>query len=131
MLTFNLVDNSDPKDSFPQGPHIAFAHDDLDNFRRNAHIPYLAFFPVTEEGMYLRVWRDDPKADSVEAPTSFIPFGVCLLLAGDTLHGEGMSVKGGREPPCGHAYIYFDPSHPENKNTYHDEQGRSYTDKYI
>jgi len=68
----------------PQVPHFDFTDRVLEEHRNKL---YIAVTPLTKAGSYLQVWpiREERSPGEV----IFIPFGVLLILPGDTIHGGG------------------------------------------
>jgi hypothetical protein len=80
----------------------------------NRVVPWLAFFPVTPEGMYLDVWKAEKTWEAYKNKMGyrvFIPFKKVLIMRSDVLHAGNISstfvprqVGGGS--PRYHFYIF-------------------------
>lgn len=87
-----------------QPAHVDY---DYDILRRHGRRLHLSFFPLTEEGAFLQLWRDpvvgggekeeerektsrDDDGDAVvEGTVVFIPYGKMLMVPSETIHGGG------------------------------------------
>ena len=70
-----------------QPAHVDYDYDILNTYGQRL---YLAFFPLTEEGMFLQLWQDPKIIDKrVEGTVVFIPHGKMLIVSSDTIHGGG------------------------------------------
>jgi hypothetical protein len=107
----------------PQIPHFDFKKQkliderenlstDLDEY--NKKLPWVAFLPVSETGMYLDVWQHEENIDKYISKNGFrmyIPYGKMLVMRGDTLHGGNIDYlfddkNVGNGCPRMHFYIY-------------------------
>ena len=68
----------------PQVPHFDFTDRVLDEYQDKL---YIAVTPLTKAGSYLQVWPIRDKR--LPGEVIFIPFGVLLVLPGNTIHGGG------------------------------------------
>lgn len=76
--------------SVPQPPHVDYTWEILEKYSPNDL--QLAFFPLTEEGMFLQVWpRNDDMSTMPTIPGQliYIPHGKLLILPAHTIHGGG------------------------------------------
>jgi hypothetical protein len=90
-----------------QPAHVDYDYDILQTYGKKL---YLSFFPLTQEGAFLQLWRDaivevkskvetgwksnhynenDCIDDIVEGTVVFIPYGKMLIVPSDTIHGGG------------------------------------------
>jgi hypothetical protein len=107
----------------PQIPHFDFKKEKLIEARKdlstdskeyNKKLPWVAFLPVSETGMYLDVWQHEENiADYISKNgfRIFIPYGKMLVMRGDTLHGGNIDhlfddKSVGNGCPRMHFYIY-------------------------
>ena len=70
--------------SVPQPPHVDYTWETLEKYSPNDL--QLAFFPLTEEGMFLQVWpRNDDMSTMQTIPGQliYIPHGKLLILPGE------------------------------------------------
>jgi hypothetical protein len=102
----------------PQKPHIDFHWDVFDK----ANQPFVAFSPLSHDGCFLQLWdKNAPGPGNV----CHIPFGVLLVVPGDTVHGGGFcsTLKGDLRL---HFYIFINQvNEVAYSNTYVDRQGQA------
>jgi hypothetical protein len=69
---------------------------------------FVAFCPLSEEGMYLQVWVEEEgnKNKKTEGRILFVPYGTLLLLRHDTIHGGGFKSSFLEMCPRLHFYVY-------------------------
>lgn len=67
----------------PQACHIDFTDEEF--LEHSQGRVFLSFVPLTLAGMYLQLWPPEGGPGRV----LFIPFGMALLVPGDTIHGGG------------------------------------------
>lgn len=76
---------------------------------------YIGFAPLDENGMYLEVWA---KGLQGVGTMMYIPFGMAIVLRGDTIHAGGFFTSGDGCPRM-HMYLYNHPivieGSPKNK----------------
>lgn len=72
----------------PQPPHVDFTWERL---KQHGHNLRIGFFPLTQDGMFLQVWKrnDNFQCKDIQGEIIFIPFGTLLTLPSDTIHGGG------------------------------------------
>jgi hypothetical protein len=121
FLTFMKTVRTDVQD-----PHIDFSWADAyphgsdddasapdEHYRWN--VPFIAFFPLSEEGMFLEMWDHRPKhgvtVDSSETETKrgrmlYIPYGRLLMVRADTVHAGGFTTNRTSGSPRCHLYIH-------------------------
>lgn len=69
-------------------------------------VPFVAFFPLTKDGMTLEIWKARSSHQiGEEGELVHIPFGLMLLLRGDAVHAGGY-MNGTEGDLRGHLYIY-------------------------
>jgi len=96
------------KSSIPQPAHVDYPWEVLEKHAGDQSLK-LAFFPLTEEGMFLQIWphaagsgsgtmpgssqaaadRSTEKLHAVEGEIVFIPYGKLLIVPASTIHGGG------------------------------------------
>ena len=84
-----------------QPAHVDYDYPVLKEYSRKL---YIAFFPLTKEGTFLQLWKDDCSsvgsndedcnnydntATTVEGTVVYIPYGNMLIVPADTIHGGG------------------------------------------
>ena len=98
-----------------QKPHVDYQR------RTQMMTNWIGFVPVTKSGMFIEVWPSRPKPEEIQAkiggvmvdkrmPGSivFVPYGIALLVRGDTVHAGGMHCDSFNNPygnPRLHIYI--------------------------
>jgi hypothetical protein len=107
----------------PQQPHIDFKWPNkrLSEFPEKSSrertkaatyqewVPFIALFPLTEDGMTVQVWKDQSQhSDHVFGQIVEIPYGNILLLRADVIHAGGFKTAISGNPRC-HFYIYKTP----------------------
>lgn len=98
----------------PQEAHQDFESTVLSEYREQL---YLALTPLTESGCYLQVWL--PNHSGSCGKILYIPYGVLLILPGDTVHGGGFLADYQSLDLRLHFYIYVKPAKDViNKNFY-------------
>ena len=101
-----------------QDPHVDFRWSSLSQEGCGARgdrslawkekVPFSCFFPLTRSGMKLEIWKhrsDHRQGRDEKGVLIDIPFGVMLLMRGDTVHAGGFA-NGSHGDPRGHAYVY-------------------------
>jgi len=89
----------------PQVPHRDYRSTDLEQHPGKI---FLALSPLTESGSFLQVW---PRNNSAQGGrVLFIPYGVLLILPGDTVHGGGFLSDFLTQDLRLHLYIYLKPA---------------------
>ena len=89
----------------PQVPHRDYRSTDLEQHPGKI---FLALSPLTESGSFLQVW---PRRNSAQCgQVLFIPYGVLLILPGDTVHGGGFLSDFQTQDLRLHLYIYLKPA---------------------
>jgi hypothetical protein len=81
-----------------------------DNY--NEWVPFIALFPVPEDGMMLEIWNarsrhDRPQPEEEKGCLVDIPCGKILLLRAD-VHAGGFKTAASGNPRC-HFYVYKTP----------------------
>jgi hypothetical protein len=109
-----------------QDPHIdfswadAYPHGSADdagapNNHYRWNVPFIAFFPLSTEGMFLEMWDHRPNhgviMDSSETETKrgrmlYIPHGRMLMVRADTVHAGGFTTNETVGSPRCHLYIH-------------------------
>jgi hypothetical protein len=89
-------------------------------------VPFIALFPLTEDGMAVQVWKEQSQRDVPEfGHIVEIPYGSILLLRADVIHAGGFKTATSGNPRC-HFYIYkksrgdVHASRPANSYENHD-----------
>jgi len=72
--------------TIPQPPHVDFKWELLQKEKDNL---FIAFFPLTNEGMFLQLWKDKKCEETTNGKIIFIPYGKMLVVPSDTIHGGG------------------------------------------
>jgi hypothetical protein len=120
--------------TIPQPPHVDFDWDILD---QHGHKLWIAFFPLTQAGMFIQLWDHGDKYDTDcehEGILVFIPYGKLLIVPSYTVHGGGFksSVNGNLRF---HLYISTDgcelPKHVTNKYTEKHDKGKELCDRFV
>lgn len=90
------------KSSIPQPAHVDYPWEVLEEHAGDQSLK-LAFFPLTEEGMFLQIWPHAAGSGKMPGPSSaaaadrsvvegeivFIPYGKLLIVPASTIHGGG------------------------------------------
>ena len=98
-----------------QRPHIDFPSQSLESI--TVPMPYLGFFPLMEEGMFLQIWLQEGDGTIV-----FIPYGRLLIVPGSCIHGGGFkSCPDGN--PRGHLYMFPGEVWSQTTNQYTNRSG--------
>jgi hypothetical protein len=122
-----------------QAPHIDYRWKDLEpkpdrrsrglcgNY--NEWVPFIALFPVTEDGMTVEVWNARvqhhvPESDEHKRGRLVeVPYGKILILRADVVHAGGFATAASGNPRC-HFYVYKTPkgalhaTHPGNSYSF-------------
>lgn len=115
----------------PQPPHVDFTWEVLREYKSKLT---LAFSPLTEDGCFLQIWPRNDTKTKVEGQVVYIPYGKCLLLPSDTIHGGGFKscAEGNLRF---HLYISVDesqlPSFQTNKYTEEYNKGLELANRYV
>ena len=81
-----------------QDAHIDFDYNKMTPFMRESDDYYIAFIPVTEEGMHIQLWGrenfDEVNGDPARVKETYgrvvhIPYGKCMLVKGNAIHAGG------------------------------------------
>ena len=108
-----------------QPPHIDYQWKDISpqDFKKRPRsytgnykdwVPFIALFPLTQDGMTVEVWNARAKHDLPECNEGLkgvlvnIHFGEMLLLRADVVHAGGFATAASGNPR-GHFYIYKTP----------------------
>lgn len=108
-----------------QAPHIDFHWEDISpgNFKKRPRaykdnykewVPFIALFPLTQDGMTIEVWNSRSKHSLPECNEGLygvlvnIAFGEILVLRADVVHAGGFATAASGNPR-GHFYIYKTP----------------------
>jgi len=118
--------------TMPQPAHVDFTWETLEFQKENL---FLAFFPLTADGMFLQIWNDVANRNEISyGKVVFIPYGKMLILPSDTVHG------GGFKSSCNgnlryHLYISTRnaslPPFQNNKYTEKHNRGLDMSDRFV
>lgn len=103
------------------------AHVDYDYpiLKQHGRKLFLAFFPLTEEGAFLQLWKDQSGRDAeVGGEIVFIPHGKMLIVPSDTIHGGGFK-RGESGNLRFHLYIAIGDDDEERGSPQADEEDNS------
>jgi len=129
------------------------AHVDYDYqiLQKHGNKLFLAFFPLTEEGAFLQLWKDqapqsamNENKPTVEGTVVFIPFGKMFLVPSQTIHGGGFK-RGDEGNLRFHLYIAMNDAdcesnvdsngdllnHPMNKYTEENDKRRELCERFV
>ena len=102
-------ENAVPLNDFPRKSKSRYYNGNYEEW-----VPFIALFPLTEDGMTVEVWHARSQHDQPELPEHKvgrlvkIHLGQILLLRADVVHAGGfMTAESGN--PRGHLYIYKNP----------------------
>jgi hypothetical protein len=116
-----------------QPAHVDYDYPILEQY---GHKLFLAFFPLTEEGVYLQVWQEPSEEDSIggdliEGTVVFIPYGKMLMLPSETIHGGGFK-RGVSGNLRFHLYIALEEEEVQREDniTLLDHPMNKYTEKH-
>jgi len=117
--------------TMPQPAHVDFTWETLELQKENL---FLAFFPLTRDGMFLQVWKEvGSQEETSYGKVVFIPYGKMLILPSDTIHGGGFksSYNGNLRY---HLYIAIRgtslPTFQNNKYTEKHNRGLDMSDRF-
>lgn len=118
--------------TIPQPAHVDYTWEVLEDTKNL----YLAFFPLSKDGMFLQVWPRDDHADQVMGELVFIPRGHMLVLPASTIHGGGFRTTPSGEQGNLRFHLYFVrggklPTHQTNKYTEPHDKRRELCERYV
>jgi hypothetical protein len=120
--------------TIPQPAHVDYTWEVLEGSSKL----YLAFFPLSKEGMFLQVWPRNDDADRVMGELVFIPYGRLLVLPASTIHGGGFRTTPSGDQGNLRFHLYFVrgrggklPTHQTNKYTEPHDKRRELCERYI
>mmetsp|Transcript_4534 Transcript_4534/g.7413 ORF Transcript_4534/g.7413 Transcript_4534/m.7413 type:complete len:372 (+) Transcript_4534:85-1200(+) len=108
--------------TIPQPPHVDFKWELLQEEKDRF---FIAFFPLTDEGMFLQLWPNRCKTETTSGFIVYIPQGKLLMVPSDTVHGGGFKAgengnlrfhlyvaSGGASLPITHTNKYTEEDDP-------------------
>lgn len=109
-----------------QNPHYDFTENYLES--EEARNIYLGFAPLTEDGMFLQVWKTEG-----EGTVLYIPFGSLLILPASTMHAGGYCSRARSGNLRLHFYFYLNgvTAPISNTNVYCDCNKIAFATKYL
>lgn len=120
--------------TIPQPAHVDYTWEVLED---SSNL-FLAFFPLTKEGMFLQVWPRNDEANLVMGELVFIPYGLMLVLPASTIHGGGFRTTESGEQGNLRFHLYFIrgrggklPTHQTNKYTEPHDKRRELCERYV
>lgn len=121
------------------------AHVDYDYpvLREHGHKLFIAFFPLTQEGTFLQLWKRPETVSNdeiVEGTVVHIPYRKMLIVPADTIHGGGFK-RGESGNLRFHLYIENMKNtteddhdvllHPMNKYVEEHDRGRELSERFV
>jgi hypothetical protein len=92
------------EETMAQDPHTLF--NDTGGGR------FVAYMPLCENGFFLQIWPGKGEGRLV-----YVPFGKCLFLRGNMVHGGGFcSDSNYHRNGCGHFFLFLNTRRPQHKS---------------
>jgi hypothetical protein len=98
-------------ETMAQDPHTSFKMSDVVKADKEGGGYYSAYLPLCKKGFYLQLWAAEGEGRLV-----FVPYGKCLFLRGDVVHGVGFCSDHTVMSACGHFFLFLNTPKAEHSS---------------
>jgi hypothetical protein len=101
------------EETMTQDPYTLFNISDIVRAEDTGGGRFVAYMPLCGSGLFLQIWP----AGKGEGRLVYVPFGKCLFLRGNMVHGGGFcSDSNFNRNGSGHFFLFLNTRHPQHKS---------------